>query len=107
MQSQLQSNPDSSGIVESRGIFERSPLALAESLVTPGEEEGSNAKAKQHAELAGNGGPDTGQVSWEILLAVDGCGEDTTDTSGGNDDTGGNGTLGMAGDVVGALKKSG
>lgn len=106
MQSQLQSNPDLSSIVESRGILKRSPLAFTVSLVTSGEDEGGDAEAYQHGELASNSGPDTGHVSWEILLTVDGCGEDATNASSGNDDTGGDGTLGMASDVVGALNKS-
>jgi len=57
--------------------------------------------------LAGNSGPDTRHVSWEILLAVNHCSEDTTNASSRNDDSSGDGTLGMAGDIVGALKKSG
>jgi len=34
-----------SGIVEFRGVFKRSPLALPVSLVAPGEDEGSDTEA--------------------------------------------------------------
>jgi len=90
-------------MVESGSVLERSPLALAVSLVTPSKDEGGDAEAKQHGELASNGGPDTRHISWVVRLAEDGCGEDTTNTSGSNDDTSGDGTLGVASNVVGAV----
>jgi len=90
-------------MVESGGVLERSPLALTVSLVTAGKDEGGDAEAQQHGELAGDGSPDTRHVSWGILLAENGCGEDTTKTSSSNDDGSGDGTLRVAGDVVGAV----
>jgi len=57
--------------------------------------------------LAGDGGPDTRHVSWEVLLTENGCGEDTTKPSSSNDDASEDGTFSVAGDVVGALEKPG
>ena len=94
-------------MVKSGSVLERSPLALAASLVTPGKDEGGDAEAEQHSELAGNGGPDTRHISWVVRLAEDGCGEDTTNTPSSNDDTSGDGTLGVASNIVGALEKLG
>jgi hypothetical protein len=95
-----------SSIVEAGGVLERSPLALAVSFVTACKDEGGDTEAQQHGELAGDCGPDTRYVPWEVLLAIDSCGKDTPNTPSSSDDSSEDRTLGVASDVVGAVGKN-